>query len=345
MLGPKCRRGEVSVSKKGRPFERVVAEVIKVMDPKASVRQGEWVIGPDGRREMDVLITGTADGQERTVVIECKDFDPKRTGPVGIGYVDALESKRRDVNVHVALICSNAGFTADATRKARRVGIGLIGVMRKGDKRIRILVPEELYTRRIKVESLTIALRQAGSPVNMDGVPFDAILYERMPIGNWIRRRVMLLLGANPIVKGSYTATHQLTAPLLLQVPSGPVSVDRIDYHLRITGCWFAQQVTLDASAGVYDWLRRRVRLAPGPSQFHINNVDINAGEPIETPPDEELHQSPDLRHGEMALRLLAVDGLGAYEPAPELDRSIRADDLEVSIKGLPPDAYTSANA
>jgi len=275
---------------------------------------------------MDVLITGTADGQERTVVIECKDFDPKRTGPVGIGYVDALESKRRDVNVHVALICSNAGFTADATRKARRVGIGLIGVMRKGDKRIRILVPEELYTRRIKVESLTIALRQAGSPVNMDGVPFDAILYERMPIGNWIRRRVMLLLG-------------------LLQVPSGPVSVDRIDYHLRITGCWFAQQVTLDASAGVYDWLRRRVRLAPGPSQFHINNVDINAGEPIETPPDEELHQSPDLRHGEMALRLLAVDGLGAYEPAPELDRSIRADDLEVSIKGLPPDAYTSANA
>jgi hypothetical protein len=333
------------VSKKGQGFERVVAEVVKAMDPRATVRQGEWVVGPDGRREMDVLVSGTADGQRRTVLIECKDFHPRRTGPVGIGYVDALESKRRDVRVDVALMCSNAGFTADAIRKAKRVGIGLIAVMRKGDKRIRFLVPEELYTRRIKVENLTIGLCRGDSPIQLDGAPFAAILYEGNPIGNWVIRRVMLLLGANPIVKGSYTATHRLTTPLMLEVQAGPVSVDEIAYHLRISGGWFAQKVTFDASAGLYDWLRRRVRLAPGPTQFHINNVDVNAGDPIGRPPDHVLSETTDVRDGEMTFRLLAVDGLEPREPVPEIDRFVRPEDLEIVMKNIPDDAYTSSHA
>jgi hypothetical protein len=331
-----------SVSKKGKGFERVVAEVVKAMDPWATVRQGEWVVGPDGRREMDVVVSGTADGQERTVLIECKDFHPRRTGPVGIGYVDALESKRHDVRVDVALMCSNAGFTKDAIRKAKRVGIGLISVMRKGDKRIRFLVPEELYTRRIKVENLTIGLCRGDSPIQLDEAPFEAILYEGNPIGNWVIRRVMLLLGANPIVKGSYTATHRLIMPLMLELPGGPVLVDKIDYHLRISGGWFAQQVTFDASAGLYDWLRRRVRLAPGPGQFHINNVDVNAGDPIKRPPDHILSETTDVCDGEITFRLLAVDGLDAREPVPEIDRFVRSKDLEIVMKDVPNDAYTS---
>ena len=113
--------------KKGTPNEVVLAEVIRAMDPHAIVTQGEWVSGPDGRRDRDVFVTGTLDGQRRTVLIECKDYDPLKTGRVGIGVVDALESKRRDLNVDVSMICSNAGFAQDAVRKARRVGIGLIG--------------------------------------------------------------------------------------------------------------------------------------------------------------------------------------------------------------------------
>jgi hypothetical protein len=39
----------------------------------------------------------------------------------------------------------------------------------------------------------------------------------------------------------------------VLEVAVGPVSVDEIAYHLRISGSWFAPKVTFDASAGLYD--------------------------------------------------------------------------------------------
>jgi Restriction endonuclease len=130
--------------KHGRGFELVVAEVARAMEPAATVEQGVWVNGPDGRRELDVVITGEVDGQPRTVLVECKDFAPGRS--VGIEYVDALDSKRDDLGLEVALLCCNAGFTAPAVRKAARVGIGLIGVMKRGDLRIRLSIAQTVYT-------------------------------------------------------------------------------------------------------------------------------------------------------------------------------------------------------
>lgn len=276
------------------------------MDPQANVTQGEWVTGPDGRRDRDVVVRGSVDGMTRTVLIECKDFDPERTGRVGIHFVDALDSKRRDLDVDAALICSNAGFTADAVRKASRVGIGLIGVMKKGDERVRIMIPEALYTRRVKVESLTIQLHYQGSPIRLNGTRFEAVLYDDLPVGNWVIHRALLLIAANQIVTGTFTASHKLIAPIELELPTGPVTVDRIDFQLQLSGSWYVQEVTFDASTALYDWLRRRVRLAPGQSQFHINDVDINAGDPLDRPPDHVLRT--DIRDGEMFVRLCAVD-------------------------------------
>jgi hypothetical protein len=197
-------------TKSGRAFERAVRDVMRAMDPGATARQGEWVVGPDGRREVDVLVEGAADGDSRSVLIECKDFDPKKTGRVGIQYVDALDSKRRDLGNEVALICSNAGFTRDAKRKAKRVGIGLMGVMRKGDDRIRVFIEEDMYVRETKLHRLVIALSRDGSPIDLTGVRFEEVLFEGQPVGNWVIRRLMLLVGTNPIVKGSFKVTHPL---------------------------------------------------------------------------------------------------------------------------------------
>src|SRR2546427_10431949 len=130
--GVDMAQGELS-GKRGKPFERVVKEVLSTLDPRSVVRQGQWVTGPDGRRELDVLIEGSVEGVRRRVLVECKDFNPNTTGPVGIRFVDALESKRRDLAADVSFICSNAGFTTDAIRKAKRVGIGLIAVLRERD--------------------------------------------------------------------------------------------------------------------------------------------------------------------------------------------------------------------
>lgn len=330
------------MTKRGKPYERVVAEVLRVgMEPGASVKHGVWVKGPDGRRDMDVSIEGVADGQPRKVLIECKDFNPNKTGPVGIGYVDALESKRRDIGADVSFICSNAGFTSSAISKARRVGIGLISVMRKGDKRVRFAVADELYTRRVKVEKLTIGLT-GPEPIDLTGVPFDGVLFQGVPVANWVVHRTMLLLGANPIVNGTYTATHQLKDRTILDLPSGPVAVTAISFHLTISGGWFAQQITIDATAGFYDWLRRRVRLAPGPGQLHLQGVDLHKGTPITAPPDSELQYMKDLRHGEVTTALMELEGLEVLEPIPDLDPLIEPDDLECTLPEVPPEAYTS---
>ena len=195
------------MGKRGKPFERVVKDVLGALDPKSAVRQGRWVTGPDGRRELDVLIEGSVEGVPRRVLVECKDFNPKTTGPVGIGFVDALESKRRDLAADVSFICSNAGFTADATRKAKRVGIGLIAVLRERDHRIRFQVREEIYIRRVTVHALTIGLL-AEPAVRLDGVPFEAITFRGIPVGNWVLRRAMLLSDCKTINDGFEGATR-----------------------------------------------------------------------------------------------------------------------------------------
>ena len=279
---------EIFMSKQGRNYERVVAEVLKAFDPGAKVSSGIWVKGPDGRRDLDVLVEGIADGKSRKMLVECKDFNPKSTGPVGIPIIDALESKARDLKVDFSVVCSNAGFTSDALRKAKRVGIGLISLFRKGDARIRFSVTEEIYTRKIKVEKLSISLR-GGSQINLEGVPFETVKYEGVPVGNWVVNRALMFICANPIVNGSFEASHRLITPLNIELPSGSIAVDSINFQLTISGGWFAHRVTLDSSAGIYDWLRRRVRLTPGPSQIQIQNVDVHAGDPIKCPPDYEL--------------------------------------------------------
>lgn len=77
----------------GTAYQELVASVVKAFDRTAEVRAGEWVEGPDGRRDMDVSVRGTVGGKPILTVIECKDFDPVRNGRVGISFIDALDFK------------------------------------------------------------------------------------------------------------------------------------------------------------------------------------------------------------------------------------------------------------
>jgi hypothetical protein len=324
----------------GSGYERVVAEVAKAFDPAADVTQGKWVLGPDGQRELDVVIRGRTDGIERTALIECKDFNPASTGVVGIGHVDALESKQRDLGIDVAFLCSNAGFSVPAIHKAHRVGIGLMGVMKRGDSRIRILVSEALYLRRVTFRELTFSLFYEGVPVPIPIESSDLLTYEGLPLDRWIVRHAMLLLGANPIVRGTFDRTCRLRSPISVELPSNSIMVDEIHYSLTVSGGWFVQQVTLDATRAFYDWVRRRVRLAPGLSQFHINNLDLSGGDLVDVPPDYVL--SKDTRKGEIIVAPLVVDALPTMEPAPDLTPLVEPVDMDVFISDLPAEAHTS---
>jgi hypothetical protein len=329
--------------KKGTPYEEVVSEVLRTMDSGAVISQGVWVEGPDGRRELDIRIVGTFEGKVRRVLIECKDYNPASTGKVGIEHIDALESKRRDLEFHFSAVCSNAGFTEGAVKKASRVGIGLISVMKKGDKRVRFSVSEEIFTRKVQVTELRTTLH--GPDISStQGTRLEDITFNGIPVQNWVTKRVMLFIGSNPIVAGSYTATHAFKEELLFELPSSVINVSQLDIRLSITGRWYAQMVNLDATQGIYDWLRHRVRLAPGPGQFMIEGVDIEAGEPIDLPPARELEQQLRIQPGEMVARLILITGLEPHEPIPQLDDFVMEEDLVFIISDLPPEAYTSVN-
>ncbi len=336
-----------SLKKRGKPFEMVVSDVFRLFDPSATVQQGRWVVGTYGRRELDVTIEGTVGGIARKAIIECKDYNPKKTGPVGVEIVDALVTKQRLVSADVAMICSNAGFTSQALREAKGEGIGLISVMRAGDSRIRFQVEEEIYTRRIKVDSINLRVHLPEQlSVDLSGVPSDAITFRGAPLIGWACQRASLLIGSNPIVAGSFTVTHRLKEPVRFDVPSGSVIVIQIDVTVRISGGWYAHRVTLDAKAGIYDWLRRRVRLAPGTNQLFIKDIDIlNGGEAIARPPDPDLGFSDNFAPGEVAVWPMSVSGLDSSEPVPPIDDLVVHEDMaleNLQIRDLPPEAYNS---
>ncbi len=325
--------------KPGTGFELVVAEVAKAMDPRATVKQGTWMDGPDGRRELDVVVAGEVDGQQRMVLIECKDFALGRT--VGIEYVDALDSKRDDLGIDVPLLCCNVGFTAPAIRKAARVGIGLIGVMKKGDSRIRVSISQSVYTRQVKVEYLNIGLRHEGRDHNLGGVPSESLVFEDLPLVNWASNRAQLVIGTNPVVNAEFTDSYKLTEPVTVEAPDGPLTVDEVIYNFGITGSWHVQEVTYDASAGLYDWLRHRVRLAPGQSQLHIQGLDFSGGTAVEEPPEHVLKRG-DIRPGELAFGFAQVTGLPTSEDVPDMSLYVEPDDLDFLMKDLPVEAIRS---
>ncbi len=310
---------------------------MRAMDTTAVVDQGRWLDGPDGRREADVLVTGTVDGTERRVLIECKDYNPATTGPVGIEVVDALESKRRDLETHVAMICSNSGFTVPAVDKAARTGIFLIGVMRKGDTRIRFLVHEPHYTRRVRVERIEVTLRSLGSLVKLPGDTFDSVRVDGAPLLNWVKTRAMHLISVNPVANGVLGQMGRLTSPVSIDTSDGARTIDEINFEMTITGGWYASDVTLDATAGLYDWLRRRVRLAPPGGELSITGIPFQGGEPVDMPPDAFLDR--DIQEGEIRFGTLNIEG-GAYlaieGDVPKLDDLLHPDDVDALVRDIP---------
>jgi hypothetical protein len=322
------------------------------MDAAATVEQGKWLEGPDGRREADVLVSGTVDGIERRVLIECKDYNPATTGPIGIEVVDALESKRRDLNVYLAMICSNAGFTAPAVEKASRVNIPLIGVMRKGDSRIRFLIHEPHYTRRIRVEKLEITLFLGGSPVELPANALDdSVLVDGAPLLNWVRSRAMRLITLNPVVNGTLLQQGRLTSPVSLETTDGVVGIDEINLQLTVAGGWYLGDVALDATAAFYDWIRRRVRLTPQGGELSLSGIAFTEGQLVDAPPDYFVRgqdfsrgQGPE---GEVGYGTIKIEG-GAYlaieGDVPKLDHLLHPDDLELRAADISAEMIKSVN-
>jgi hypothetical protein len=93
---------------------------------------------------------------------------------------------------------------------------------------------------------------------------------------------------------------------------------------------WLAQTVVIDAKKGIYDYLRGRVLLAPGPNSYVINGVNFDTATPLATKPIFKLHGMQQAR-GEVDISLAMIKGLDLLPPSetPNLEDLIRPEDLK----------------
>lgn len=332
------------MSKIGKEFELAVSDVVREMDPNSIVRQGMWVDGPDGSRDLDIIIEGTVDGVAKRIQIECKDYNPNQR-PLGIGFVDALDSKHRDLRMDVSLLCSNAGFTADAVRKAKRLGIGLIGVLREHDQRIRYKVFDEIYIRRINIVpgSEKFNFNFVGQLPPQGNMSVEEVKFAGLPVTNWLIQRVKIFLGSNQVVKGVHELRFRFKRPVEFSLPFGRAVANDIGIQFEISGGWFAQTVEIDATCGLYDWIRQTIRLGPSPGKTVYKKVKFGeGGTPINCPPDFEPIKPKAHAEGGVSIRICDIGGLDVPKDIPEIGNLVMDEDLEPVRHDLPRKAYYS---
>lgn len=110
--------------KLGTRFEKLTEKIFLqlVKNPEyEKVEHDVKLIGKDGPRQIDVLITSEIANMSIKTIVECKDYK----GKVSVGVVDSLHSVMSDVNANKAVLVSSNGFSSTAIKKAKRLGISL----------------------------------------------------------------------------------------------------------------------------------------------------------------------------------------------------------------------------
>jgi len=113
----------------GKKYENLTARVFSLLsqDEKlTAVELDQKLDGPDGPRQIDVLVRSRVAGIDILTIVECRDH----ARPLDIGNVDALHSKMQDVNAQKAVLVSPQGYSAMAKKKAKRLGFSLATLAR-----------------------------------------------------------------------------------------------------------------------------------------------------------------------------------------------------------------------
>jgi hypothetical protein len=128
-------------------YREVVADVLHAFHPQAIIIVGGVMHGPDGVRKVDIVIQSVINRISKLVAIDIVDLPPGRKA--GVDIIDGFDSKKMDINVDIALLCSNTGFDSIAISKAKRKQIGLISILHSGDSKVKAVIEEEIYLRNI----------------------------------------------------------------------------------------------------------------------------------------------------------------------------------------------------
>ncbi len=123
--------------KNGTKYELLTAHVFSVLSERnvnEKVEHDVMLEGPEGPRQIDVLITGKVGPFEARTIIECKDYAKN----VNVTAIDALHSKLMDVKGQKAVMVARKGFSNGAKKKAKRLRISLCTLNSMEDEKWKI---------------------------------------------------------------------------------------------------------------------------------------------------------------------------------------------------------------
>ncbi len=243
------------MGKAGDGYQQIVGTVMTAFQPDAEVKVGTWVTGPDGRRDMDVMVQGTKSGQKHVALIECKDW----ARPIGIEKIDALESKRRDLNVDSCFIFSNSGFTRDALAKAQRVGIQAAAALKHGEDQIKVVFPQVYIGQSMSAEGFQLIIRiRPGDCQPATKGDERSVTYEGRSVYNWAYDRCKDFLNEN-ITASHVVMSYGIKRDVIFERAGPEASANAISIPFHAKPKWYSQIVTVDASLGYYDYHRCRI--------------------------------------------------------------------------------------
>jgi len=294
------------MSKLGETYQTIVADVARALNPGATIEVGEWIMGPDGDREVDVSVHGeTDDGGHHFILIECKDH--KR--PIGIAVVDALDSKRRDLKADAAVLYSNSGFTAQALLKAHRVGIQIVSAMTDGDKGTRGTITRFFVAGRRSVDSYRMVLypAEAGDAQFLDRYDYADVYFADALLQKWISKESASILEDIP-GPCEVKAYYEFKSPQPLRIRDTQIMMRAIGFWLLCGTGWLGQTVHVSVTKGVFDHISRRVTV-PDQQLYLLGPFDNEAWREVSQGPDDP----------ELELNTFSI-GLTLFYPVPDIE-------------------------
>lgn len=263
------------MTKLGKKYERIVADVVQGLDPDAKIDVGTWIDGPDGSREIDVIVNYLDSDNRRQFILECKDYKRKRR--IGIEVVDAFASKLNDLNASGA-ICSNADFTLPARKKAQRLSIGLIGVFSSDGQGSGYEITETFEWRQIKVQNWNVACHFASNMVP-DTSDFARVF---TPNGNSLLDLGADLLNSGlmkfPVVAGVVNFKCGLEKPIIVS-GSRSFVLKSVEATASIDGVWLRKKCQITMDQGLYNWATRRSLGPNGSFSVSVNQLEFDKPE------------------------------------------------------------------
>lgn len=263
------------MAKAGDEYRELVGTVMAALDAGSAVKTEQWITGPDGERDMDVEVRGTLDGAPHFILVECKDH----ARPIGIGFIDAFESKIRDLKPARASMFSNSGFTRDALKKAHRVGIGMASAMKAKDDTVKIQFHSEVIARRLTLSFGTAILFPLnGHPPKIeDKWNVEDLLFDDLPVIHWISEKMKLVaLEYDTANKIWFLCTFRDEPRWSYH--GQPLKIGGLKFHFTVRRDWMTQTVKTDVSLGYYDHLKKHV-VVPSGQWFALGLFDNEAWE------------------------------------------------------------------